>query len=136
MIPTLNCKYRKLTKREIIHILNHSDYCLLGTSGNNQSYIVPMYYEYKLGFNSLTFTMFSLHEGQKMDNMMSNEAVCLEFNFPVGDKLQTVIAIGTVTMTPAGYDPKCDSPIYKMTIDISQITGREYKLRHHHSFEC
>lgn len=132
MIPSLNCHYKALTKREIIHVLDQCSYCLLGTAQDNQAYIVPMYYDYRLGCNELVFTMFSLHSGQKMNNMTDNSQVCLEFNHPEGDKLQTVIVMGTVSMTEIGYDRKCQSPIYKLKIDTLKITGREYRLNHCH----
>lgn len=132
MISTTPHHFRKLTKNEIIHILNNSEYCLLGTSNNDQSYIVPMDYKYFWDEQRCIFMMYTLSQGQKMNNMHGNSKVCLEFNYQLPGKMQTVVAMGTVKMKPISSVCNDSASVYKLMISIDKISGREYKIRPHH----
>lgn len=108
-------EYIEMTDEEIYDVLNESNYAMLSVSSDNQPYSVPMFYRFiKYGEKYFIF-MISSQYGKKMDNMKTNEDVCVTFssvgNFKYRLKAETyrsVVSFGSAYI----IDLKSDN-VYK-----------------------
>lgn len=129
-------KYRTLSTNEIMYVLNHAPYCLLGLADsrnivlpkNVKPYIIPMDYIYP---QPNVFILRSYNNtGQKMKILDDNSNVCLEFNYRTGDAIMSVIVIGTAKVSK--LDPQNVSPLYEIKVTVDSMTGRKYYIHRHH----
>lgn len=131
MVPVT---YRYLTCNEIRNLLDNASYCLLGVSNNdpnnpsedNQPYVVPMLYCYTQSNGTYTFILYSYDEGQKWDYFLSNQKICLEFNWRNSDGVKSVIAQGTASYERVQSCVNNNRQLMKITLTTNDVTGRKY----------
>lgn len=129
-------KYRTLSTNEIMYVLNHASYCLLGVVDiidikdldDTKPYIVPMDYIYPQP-NLFILKSYN-NSGKKMKILDDNDNVCLEFNYRHKDTIMSVIVFGTAEVKQV-Y-PEDVSPLYEIKVTATNMTGRKYYINHHH----
>lgn len=115
-------KYQKMTKKEILNIIECNNLCLISTCEDNEPYIIPVHYESDYRDNTLIITIKSKSIGKKIRYMNNNDRVCLYFDFQNNYCIKTIIAYGTVFIDD---DSECDDKV-EINIVIDKVTGRKY----------
>ena len=118
-----NYVYQKMTFKEINKILDECFICIMAISWQNDSYIVPMYYEYDSSCNEPVFILESKNIGQKMDYLKSNPQVSLFIQYNCATSYKTVIASGKAIIKE--LDSSCSyHNMVKIIVNVQEITGR------------
>lgn len=116
--------YEKMTKKEILNLVECNNICLLSVSENDNPYIIPVYYESDYRDNTLIITIKSKNIGKKIRYIKSNDKACLYFDCKNNSSIKTVIAFGTLYIDE---DEECDDKI-NISIVIDKISGRKHSI--------
>ena len=73
-------EYQITDEQQIRHILDTAKVVRLGLAVDNEPYVVPMNYGYKLEEGRLTLYMHSAVKGKKLDMIRSNPKACFELD--------------------------------------------------------
>lgn len=119
-----NCRYKQLSREQIIYVLNHAKMCYLGVAENDQPYVVPMYYCCQtLDCHNVIFKLISCGYGLKMKCMHANNKVCLCINMNVDGCVHSVVVFGKANMETC--ECACDGMSFEIVAD--RISGRSYE---------
>lgn len=116
--------YKVLNEDEIMHVIDNSEYVQFAVSENDQPYVIPMCFKYKIKEDKLIFKLYGKPYGTKRNCIEKNSKVCLGFERETWEGIESAIILGEAKII--NDENKLSTNLEEIEIITKEMTGRKY----------
>lgn len=116
--------YEILNKDEIMKVIDKSEYVQLAVSEDDQPYVIPMCFKYKIKDDKLIFKLYGKPNGTKRNYIEKNSKVCLGFEMETWEGIESAIILGNARII--NDKNKVEDKLEEIEIIAKDMTGRKY----------